>query len=184
MKLELERASGDWIGVVFIVVAILAQALNAMRKGEPPKEPEPRPQRPPARPQPQAQTPPPRPPVLRPEEGIFVPPFNPVPERIPIPAPEPVASIPTAPPVPTAPDIDTAELHSLIERLRRSDAVREQVASDENDQRAESLTVGTAVSVQQASWGTLRLQSVLRNRNEARRAILLAEVLQKPVSLR
>ena len=177
--MKIEQANGDWIGVLFIVGAIVVNLLNAMRKGKPPTAPEPRPPRPP-----QAQVPRREPPPVWHPEPVVVP--APIQRRTEVPAaiPLPVQSVPAPAPTPVAIDPDAADLHNLLDRLRRSDALRDRVASSEKDQRTESMNVGTAVTVQAATAGTLRLQSVLRDRNEARRAILLAEVLQPPVALR
>ncbi|SDU04019.1 hypothetical protein SAMN05444156_1609 [Verrucomicrobium sp. GAS474] len=170
--MPIERAEFSLVGILFIVVAIIAQVMNSMRKGEPPTAPPPRPPRPE-----KSERPMPRPqpePVWRPEPVVVARP-EPTPYRE-VPAPAPVAV--------STPDPDAAELHNLLARLRQADQLRADEDRTESRARSNSITVDTAVTIQAATANTLRLQSVLRNRTEARRAILLAEVLQPPLALR
>jgi len=171
--MDIEQASGDWIGLLVILGAIVAQAVSALRRGKPPTVPEP-----PARPRPQPRPPvqaAPRPTPTWKQEPVIPPrPSVPVPVATPTPAPTPAAVA----------DPDAADLHRLLERLRQSDATRDTLATSERAERKESLAVGTSVTLNQASAGMQRLQSALRNRDELRRAIILSEALQPPLALR
>ncbi len=168
--MDIEQASADWIGLLVILGAIVAQAVSALRRGTPPTAPEPR-ERPQHRPPVQAA---PRP----------APAPAPAPAWRPEPAIPPRPSVPAPTPVPAAADPDAADLHRLLERLRQSDATRDTLATSERAERKESLTVGTSVTLNQASAGMQRLQAALRNRGELRRAIILSEALQPPLALR
>ncbi|HEY8967124.1 MAG TPA: hypothetical protein VIM58_11800 [Candidatus Methylacidiphilales bacterium] len=165
--MHIERAASDWTGVLFIVVIVVAQLLNAMRKGKPPQAPPERP-KPAPQPRPQAQVP----------VRLPVPPFNPAPRPAPPPQPRPDVS------AQTEADPETGDLPGLLDRLRKLEAARqsEEVVAETvvppPPRLAPPAVDGGIPSAAQ------RLQKTLLNRTEARRAILLAEVLQAPVALR